>query len=264
MRERVDIAYRYDGSFEGLLCCVYDSYARRELPCAIAADGAAQSSLFEERRVRTDMERAERVARGIRERISPEALEFVKLSHLTCLDEREVRILDFIRLGFCVGATVLDMLADPSVSALMQAVRRLTHEAHLLKGFIRFSDQRGALVATITPKNRVLPLLADHFADRYSGERVLIYDRTHATALACEGGRTALVPMENLQLNAPDERELLFRALWRRFYETIGIEGRRNERCRMSHMPKRYWANMTEFQQDEPATAAIEMDFRLR
>jgi hypothetical protein len=58
--------------------------------------------------------------------------------------------------------------------------------------------------------------------------------------------------MENLHLNAPSERELMFRALWRRFYETIAIEGRRNERCRMSHMPKRYWGNMTEFQEDDP------------
>ena len=26
MRERVDIAYRYDGSFDGLMCCVFDSF----------------------------------------------------------------------------------------------------------------------------------------------------------------------------------------------------------------------------------------------
>ena len=47
----------------------------------------------------------------------------------------------------------------------------------------------------------------------------------------------------------PKEREI--RALWRAFYDAIAIEGRRNERCRMSHMPKRYWAHMTEFAQDD-------------
>ena len=34
----------------------------------------------------------------------------------------------------------------------------------------------------------------------------------------------------------------------RRFYDTIAIRERENPRCRMTHMPKRYWGTMTEFQ----------------
>ena len=30
------------------------------------------------------------------------------------------------------------------------------------------------------------------------------------------------------------------------FYDTVGIEGRRNDLCRRTHMPKRYWNRMTE------------------
>jgi hypothetical protein len=44
-----------------------------------------------------------------------------------------------------------------------------------------------------------------------------------------------------------DEKELAFRELWQLFYKTIEVEGRHNETCRMSHMPKRYWKYMTEF-----------------
>ena len=44
--------------------------------------------------------------------------------------------------------------------------------------------------------------------------------------------------------------ELAYRKLWRTFYDTIAIEGRRNPKCRMTNMPKRYWAMMTEFQKD--------------
>ena len=32
--------------------------------------------------------------------------------------------------------------------------------------------------------------------------------------------------------------------------ELIAIEGRYNPKCRMTHMPKRYWNTMTEFQTD--------------
>jgi probable DNA metabolism protein len=40
--------------------------------------------------------------------------------------------------------------------------------------------------------------------------------------------------------------EARYQALWKRFYDTIAIEGRINPRCRMTHMPKRYWENMLE------------------
>ena len=60
-------------------------------------------------------------------------------------------------------------------------------------------------------------------------------------------GQDAIIPLENFTLEHPNETEQQFRALWKRFYHTIGIEGRFNPKCRMTHMPKRYWENMTEF-----------------
>ena len=34
-----EIIYQYDGSFEGLLCCVFESYTKKERPTAILRDG---------------------------------------------------------------------------------------------------------------------------------------------------------------------------------------------------------------------------------
>ena len=51
------------------------------------------------------------------------------------------------------------------------------------------------------------------------------------------------------------ENEEKYRALWRRFYDTIAVEGRENPKCRMTHMPKRYWAHLTEMQGREPQAA---------
>jgi hypothetical protein len=31
----------------------------------------------------------------------------------------------------------------------------------------------------------------------------------------------------------------------------VAIEGRENPRCRMTHMPKRYWENMVEMQEEQ-------------
>lgn len=34
--------------------------------------------------------------------------------------------------------------------------------------------------------------------------------------------------------------------LWKRFFDAVTIEQRRNERCQMTHAPKRYWKDMCE------------------
>ena len=34
--------------------------------------------------------------------------------------------------------------------------------------------------------------------------------------------------------------------MWKTFYNTIGIEERKNNRCRMNFMPKKYWKYILE------------------
>ncbi|MBD8952707.1 MAG: DNA metabolism protein, partial [Subdoligranulum sp.] len=41
-----DTAYCYDGSFTGFLCCVFESYTRREIPSAVLGPGEGQTTLF--------------------------------------------------------------------------------------------------------------------------------------------------------------------------------------------------------------------------
>ena len=59
-----DVIYRYDGSFQGFLCCVFESYARREIPSAICAPQQEQISLFEPRQILTEEQKARRVFAG--------------------------------------------------------------------------------------------------------------------------------------------------------------------------------------------------------
>ena len=131
---------------------------------------------------------------------------------------------------------------------MWKAVGHLTEEAHLLKGFARFSELEGVLVGEIEPKNRVLPLLRPHFCARLPGENFALYDRTHKELLLARPGKWAILPAEDFVPGPAGEEELDCRRLWRQFYHIIAIEGRYNPRCRMTHMPKRYWSVMTEFQ----------------
>ena len=45
MSARSDVTYVYDGSFEGLLTAVFESFESRELPCSIVAEDECQAQI---------------------------------------------------------------------------------------------------------------------------------------------------------------------------------------------------------------------------
>lgn len=245
----MDMVYYYDGSFNGFLCCIFDSYANKEVPTAIYCDEDSMPTLFTSRSIQTDRDHADRVFRKVR-KISPYAAELLQKGFLTCLPEKELYLYSFVSKLLKDGPSFLRNFSDDALHPIITAIRHLTGEAHLLKGFVRFSELNGVLGSEIEPKNRVLPLLRSHFCARYQNEKFFIYDRTNHEALFYAAGRAVIYPLESFQMAPPDEVEAQYRLLWKRFYDTIAIKERNNPKCRMTHMPKRYWGTMTEFQSE--------------
>lgn len=246
----MEIVYRYDGSFEGFLSCVFDSYVNKEYPTAFQNMEHPELTLFPVRWIGTDIRHARRVLESL-QKIDPWAHELVVKGFLTCVPERESIIYRFIRALYDIGKPLLRQLSDDALLPLLKAVRHLDGEVHLLKGFVRFSDFEGILVSEIRPKNRVLPLLRHHFCDRFYNETFIIYDRTHKQALVRQDGKTEFIPVDDFRMAAPSAAEAQYRRLWKRFYDTIEIRERHNPKLRQNHMPKRYWDTMTEFQGED-------------
>jgi len=163
------------------------------------------------------------------------------------MENREITVLNFLRLGYKIGAPVTDMLANDTVRAITKIAHNVSWESGYYREFLRFSDYDGALVAIIEPKNFVLPMIIDHYCDRFPDEQFLIYDETHKYAIVHLNGDSAIIPLEHLELPEACAVEEKYRALWKRFYDTIAIEGRINPKLRMNNMPKRYWKHLTEF-----------------
>ena len=68
----MDVIYHYDGSFEGFLSCVFDSYAHKEIPAGFCSGEDGVFSLFNSRTVLTDPNHAARVLQKVAA-LSPEA-----------------------------------------------------------------------------------------------------------------------------------------------------------------------------------------------
>ena len=241
-----DVIYTYDGSFDGFLCSVFESVYSGELPYDIVPENNALLTLMDTKHIDTDHGKAARVHASIPKKLSRQALSLISTVFLSCLPQKELKILEFLLQGYKEGGKLLNKLGDPVVAPLLAAERHLLGEAHLLKGFIRFSDVGGALVSTITPKNYVLPFLLNHFTLRYDDENFMIFDKTHKAALIYQNRKSEIISVDNIELPELSEKEEMYQSLWKQFYNTIAIESRENPRCRMTHMPKRYWENMLE------------------
>lgn len=255
MPDSAVLTYRYDGTFEGMLCCVFESYCAREMPLKILGPDDFDTSLFEIKEIVTDEGKAERVWNSVPLKIGNEAAELVRLTFFTCLEEKEMAVLKFLRLGYKLGRKIMYREDLDEVQTLKKAVQHLLSEAHLLKGFVRFSeykkDGQRILISVIGPKNQVLPFLGNHFRVRLPAEHWLIFDEVHQQALVYRPHELAIIPMDEFQAAPPDEEERKYRVLWQDFYDAIEIKPRHNERCRMTLMPKRYWKYMTEFARED-------------
>lgn len=242
-----DVVYRYDGGFEGFLCCVYESFARHELPFAVWTPERETATLYPVKVICTDPAIAARVFASFARKLGKDAERLIMTCFLSGQEDKECRILRFLHLAYAEGPRVMALLGHPDVAPLYAMQKNISRETEKLMGFIRFEESGGMLGAVIHPKNYVLPLLRAHFCARYPEEDFLIYDASHMAVLLYRDHRASLTDLtEPLALPPPDAKESYYQQLWKQFYKTLEIRPRRNETCRRTLCPKRYWADMTE------------------
>ena len=249
MPYRTDLIYRYDGSYQGFLCCVFECFRAKELPAGIRSWEEDQQSLFGLKEIATRQDLAERVERSIPRKISPQALRLVREGFLTSLPDREMALLRFLLLGYKVGGKVTKLTTHPVVHVLEKGDLTLRNEAHHTLEFLRFSDTGEFLAARVAPRNRVLPLVAPHFCDRLPSENFVIYDGTHGMGFLHRADTPGeFFQADQVELPPPSEADRRWRELWKAFYRTIEVEGRENHALRRNLCPKRYWPLMTELE----------------
>ena len=169
--------YVFDGTMDGLLTAVFDAFALKDSPEAVLTEGDALP-LFCERTytVHTDEEKARRVWAGLEKQLSRETMKLISVSWLAELSELNAHLFRYICKVFRQG-DIARNFADPDVLAVTNIARRVLHEQLRMKQFIRFQKAKdGTYLAVVSPDHNVLPLVIDHFQDRFNDQPWLIYD----------------------------------------------------------------------------------------
>ncbi len=250
MSERSALILLHDGTLEGVLSAVFDSYSYSPPPMGLETASCYQPQLgCRYKDVSTDRHHAARVIAGVQRKMGPLGYRKVWQAFLHSNQEKDTIIYRYIRLGMKEGEQIHHMLTHPIVLAIDKLCALTGREASFLTEFVRFSEVEGHLYyAEITPEHMVLPLIMPHFAARMNTHPFLIHDKTHGLAGVYDRTRWVLVSTEELTIPRLSENEEHYRRLWRTFYDTVAIKERLNPQLRQQLMPKKYWKNITELQ----------------
>ena len=257
--------YTFDNTLDGLLTAVFDSFALHQQHVTLLAKGE-QLPLFANKPyvVMTDSEKAERVWKGLEKHLSKDGLHMITISWLS--EERALNqpLFNFIckvfRQPVCSG--IERNASDADVLEVRNTCRRVLHEQLRMKQFIRFQKAKdGTYLAVVSPDHNVLPLITDHFQDRFNDQPWLIYDAKRHYGYYYDGTAEpiritfedeATVPFNLANGKLNDEvlssDDQLLQKLWRTYFKAICIRERMNPRKQLSDMPRRYWKYMTEKQ----------------
>jgi len=240
--------YIYDGTFEGLLCCIYAAYYD-EPAASISKSGEGQISLLSlQTIVETDIEKSDKVYDAIRKKISAYDLRRIYKVYLSNDEDKEMKILRYVQMGFKYGSNISNFHGNDIVEAVQKIEKKVGNEVHRLYGLVRFKELQGGIMYTgIEPDHDVIQLMAAHFSERFQSAPFILHDQKRGKAVFSAQGKWYMTAFTEKDLPEQSQGEKDYQKMWKMYFEHIAIKERKNSRCQRNFMPARYWKNMTEF-----------------
>lgn len=247
----------YDGTWLGFLTSVFDTFDKKWVVSGfINSNRPGQSDAFSRRiTVVTDHSKADRVWTGLKKKVPSENCIQLYRCFLSELPEIELTILSCIRFYFSGAETPHLAYGHTDVLKINQTSKMVYREKHRMEAFIRFQRTADNLYyAGIEPDFNVIPLLSQHFSERYADQNWLIYDLKRKYGIYFNQKTVAEITLDfsnevssgNSIKEFFHDGELLYQELWKDYFKHVNIPARKNIKLHLQHVPKRYWKHLTE------------------
>ena len=240
------IDYLYDETFDGLLTCIYHHYYQEKASGIYSKNTYQPSLLTSSQEVISEEILAKKVSEAILKKETYATLYCIYCVFLSCHPEKENLILAYLKRAFKEGASINSHHGDPLVHEMQKWQRKVSHEAHRFTGLLRFSSLDGVLYGALEPDHDILPILANHFIDRYKHEKLIIHDKKRQKALIAQNGQWYMSDVTDQWKNIQSQ-DHVYQSLWMLYFDSIAIEERTNLRLQMQFVPKKYRKNILEF-----------------
>lgn len=250
--------FLYDQSLEGLLTTIFEAYRQKRFPEQLLAHNTILP-LFTDHAVtiQTDTEKATRVWQTLQKKLSAHTLHKILYTWLSELPDSDTLLFKVIRKLVDSKDTIESNLADDDILLLHQTAQKVNKERLHLMQFVRFQKTTDDIYfAPVNPVYNALPLAINHFQDRFADQQWIIYDIIRRYGYFYNLKTTTEITLDwdehfdqgQLKQSALGTDEQLIQTLWKKYFKTLTIQERLNPKLQRQHMPKRFWAYLTETQ----------------
>jgi probable DNA metabolism protein len=247
--------YIFDGSLEGLFTAVFEWFERKPGEVSLVTAKRYQPDVFTPAlQIITQREKADRVWKGLAKKLDSTWIRRLYTAYLSEIDKVYHDIFRFAIYIFSHPAGAEKNYGNAEVLHIAQTSRKVEREKHRMEAFIRFQKTADEIFyCGIDPDYNVLPLLINHFKNRYADQMWIIYDlkRAYGIFYNLESVEEMEMDIEVSMLKKQekqllDEKEFLYAELWRNYFKSTNIVARKNTKLHTQHVPKRYWKYLTE------------------
>lgn len=242
--------YIIDDSIIGFLTLVHTTYKNKRLPEKIYDELNYKDNIFDSPvYIKEDINKALYMKKLIITKLNENIFNEISLAILSNNKEKYNIIYDFLYNAFIHGTKINYLRTIKSVTDLQKLIKNITRESHRFKGFIRFSKtSENVFFAKIKPDNNILFLVANHFKNRLKNEKWCIIDEKRNIGAFYYNNKLQII--NNLEISSVNisksKEEETYEKLWKQFYKSVNIKERKNTKCMMNFMPKKYWENILE------------------
>lgn len=245
-----------EDQFEAIMTCIYVAWeyaiVNGHNNVSIKKEPILQMNLFDEyEHVDADINKAHKVIASIKKKISLSA--YICVYYATVYKEDVLDdIYNFLRVGFAMGESVMNMIAKPEVAKMLEIRKNVGNDIHFLYELTRFDAlNENVLVAHVSPKNNVTYIASKHFEERLPSINWVIVDDRRKLAVIHPADEERYIMYlsdeECAQLSKTELIEDEFSKLWKVFFDTIAISQRKNEKCQKNLFPIWRREHVTEF-----------------
>ncbi len=239
--------YLYDGTFEGLMTCIYYHYKKENANGIYEVSSYQQSIINSYVIAETETVKAQVVCDAINKKISRQAYINVYYCFLSNIENKENIILAFLIFAFKYGKNTMNFFTNENVLPINEIYIKVSREEHKFLGLLRFADVSGILYSKFSPDNDLILLLIDHFADRYKYEKFIIHDERRNKAVIYANGVWEIKENINFENIEYTKDEIKIQKLWKQYFTDLAIKERTNINLQFQFVPSRYRKNMAEF-----------------
>lgn len=237
----------YDRSFEGFLTLIYKVYYEKLKPTKILKE-KPNEFLFEDCFfIDYEEELSLKVLNALKSKFTKKDFQTILNIFMCDSKEFEIDLLQYIILGF-KDKKELYNINHKAIFNIQNLEKELFRHIHKMEGFTRFEElEDSTLYAKIDTKFNIVYFLGKHFFKRLNNQKYIIHDINRKLAFIKNDDFIGIQNISSFEEPILSQNEDKFKKLWSKFFNSVSIESRKNEKCQKNMVPLIYRTYMNEF-----------------